>query len=156
MNNEDIRNFFGDMEVRIWRNPLLREPQIDGYLAIRDHFHQNNEPCYVQLPVGCGKTGLISLTPFGIATGRVLVIAPNLTIRDTIRRELNITDPNCFFIKRNVFKPTNGPFLSDLKTGANIHDCDTAMLPTSSSPTSSNSVVLRTDGTRHSHKIIFT
>jgi DNA repair protein RadD len=126
MNNEDIRNFFGNTEVRIWRNPLLREPQIDGYFAIRDHFHQNNEPCYVQLPVGCGKTGLIGLTPFGIATGRVLVIAPNLTIRDTIRRELNITDPNCFFIKRNVFKPTNGPFLSELKTGANIHDCDAA------------------------------
>ncbi len=99
---------------------------MEGYFAIRDHFHQSNEPCYVQLPVASGKTGLIGLTPFGITTGRVLVIAPNLTIRDTIRRELNITDPNCFFIKRNVFKPTNGPFLSELNTGANIHDCDAA------------------------------
>src|SRR5712691_1678327 len=118
MDNDEIRKFFSDTEVRIWGNPLLREPQMDGYFAIRDHFHQSNHPCYVQLPVGCGKTGLIGLTPFRIATGRVLVIAPNLTIRDTIRRELNITDPNCFFIKRNVFKPTNGPFLSELKTGA--------------------------------------
>ena len=97
MNNDEIHHFFRDTEVRIWRNPLLREPQMDGYSAIRDHFRQSSEPCYVQLPVGCGKTGLIGLTPFAIATGRVLIIAPNLTIRDTIRRELNVTDPNCFF-----------------------------------------------------------
>jgi DNA repair protein RadD len=126
MNNDEIQHFFADTHVRIWQNPSLREPQKDGYFAIRDHFRHSNEPCYVQLPVGCGKTGLIGLTPFGISTGRVLVLAPNLTIHDTIRRELNITDPNCFFIKRNVFKPTDGPFLSELKAGANIHDCDAA------------------------------
>ena len=126
INNAQIHEFFSNTEMRIWRNPSLREPQIEGYFAIRDHFHQSNEPCYVQLPVGCGKTGLIGLTPFGIATGRVLVIAPNLTIRDTIRRELNVTDPNCFYISRNIFRPTTGPFLSELKTGANLHDCDAA------------------------------
>jgi DNA repair protein RadD len=126
MNNDEIGEFFKTTEVKIWNNPSFREPQIDGYFAIRDHFHRSTEPCYVQLPVGCGKTGLIGLTPFGISTGRVLIIAPNLTIRDVIRRELNVTDPNCFYIKRNAFKPTTGPFLSELKAGANIHDCDAA------------------------------
>lgn len=126
MNNDEIGEFFKTTEVKIWNNPSLREPQIDGYFAIRDHFHQSTESCYVQLPVGCGKTGLMGLTPFGISTGRVLIIAPNLTIRDVIRRELNVTDPNCFYIKRNAFKPTAGPFLSELKAGANIHDCDAA------------------------------
>lgn len=126
MNNDDIGEFFKTTGVKVWNNPSLREPQIDGYFAIRDHFHQSKEPCYVQLPVGCGKTGLIGLTPFGISTGRVLIIAPNLTIRDVIRRELNVTDPNCFYIKRNAFKPTAGPFLSELKARANIHDCDAA------------------------------
>jgi superfamily II DNA or RNA helicase len=126
VNNDEIGEFFKTTEVKIWNNPSLREPQIDGYFAIRDHFHQSTESCYVQLPVGCGKTGLMGLTPFGISTGRVLIIAPNLTIRDVIRRELNVTDPNCFYIKRNAFKPTAGPFLSELKAGANIHDCDAA------------------------------
>lgn len=126
MNNGEIERFFSDTKVSIWHNGSLREPQIDGYFAIRDHFTKSNEACYVQLPVGCGKTGLMGLTPFGIAKGRVLIIAPNLTIRENIRRELNVSDPNCFYSKRGVFVPKNGPYLSELKTGANIHDCDAA------------------------------
>ncbi len=126
MDNAQIEQFFHTTQTEIWRNPSLREPQIEGYFAIRDHFQKSNEPCYVQLPVGCGKTGLMGIAPFSIAKGRVLIIAPNLIIRDNIRRELNITDPNCFYIKRGVFTPKDGPFLSELKTGANIHDCDAA------------------------------
>ena len=126
MNNRDIEHFFSSTQVSIWQNQSLREPQIDGYFAIREHFNSNEEPCYVQLPVGCGKTGLMGLSPFGIAKGRILIIAPNLTVRETIRRELNIGDPNCFYSKRGVFVPQNGPYLSELKTGANIHDCDSA------------------------------
>lgn len=114
------------MKVAIWQNPNLREPQIEGYFAVRDHFRKSAEPGYVQLPVGCGKTGLMGIVPFGTAQGRVLIIAPNLIIRDNIRRELNVSDPNCFYIRRDVFTPKDGPYLSELKTGANIHDCDAA------------------------------
>jgi DNA repair protein RadD len=76
MDNPEIARFFAETAVNIWHNACLREPQIDGYFAVRDHFSQSGEPCYVQLPVGCGKTGLMGLTPFGIAKGRVLIIAP--------------------------------------------------------------------------------
>lgn len=126
MDNRGIERFYADTKVSIWGNQSLREPQMDGYFAIREHFNGSDEPCYVQLPVGCGKTGLMGLSPFGIAKGRVLIIAPNLTIRENIRRELNISDPNCFYSKRGVFVPRDGPYLSELKTGANIHDCDAA------------------------------
>ena len=126
MDNDEIERFFHDTDVHIWQNPSLREPQIDGYFAIRDHFKNSGEPCYVQLPVGCGKTGLMGLTPFSVAKGRILIVAPNLTIRENIRRELNVSDPNCFYSKRGVFVPKDGPYLSELKTGANIHDCDAA------------------------------
>ena len=126
MDNKDIGRFFSDTEVSVWQNQSLRIPQIDGYFAIRDHFKSSDDPCYVQLPVGCGKTGLMGMSPFGIAKGRVLIIAPNLTIRDNIRRELNVGDPNCFYSKRGVFAPKDGPYVSELKTGANIHDCDAA------------------------------
>lgn len=126
MDSKEISKFFQETQVNIWRNPNLREPQIEGYFAIREHFRESDEPCYVQLPVGCGKTGLMGLTPFGVAEGRVLIITPNLTIRENVRRELNISDPNCFFNKRNVFVPKDGPLLSELKTRANLHDCDAA------------------------------
>ncbi|GJM05891.1 MAG: helicase [marine bacterium B5-7] len=126
MENKEIGAFFSETEVMIWGNSSLREPQIEGYYAIKEHLVNSKDPCYVQLPVGCGKTGLMGLTPFSIANGRVLIIAPNLTIRENIKNELNITDPDCFYSKRGVFTPTNGPFLTELKTGANIHDCDEA------------------------------
>lgn len=123
MDNSEIGEFFNNTKVAIWSNGSLREPQIEGYYAIKDHFKNSVEPCYVQLPVGCGKTGLMGLTPFETADGRVLIIAPNLIIRENIKNELNISDPNCFFSKRGVFTPVDGPYLTELKTGANIHDC---------------------------------
>ena len=126
MDRTEIASLFQDTKVAIWQNPNLREPQIEGYFAVRDHFRQGVEPGYVQLPVGCGKTGLMGIVPFATAQGRVLIIAPNLIIRDNIRRELNISDPNCFYIRRGVVTPKDGPYLSELKTGANIHDCDAA------------------------------
>ena len=126
MDSSEVERFFSSTKVSIWQNPSLREPQMEGYVAIRDHFKVSDEPGYVQIPVGCGKTGLMGLAPFGVAKGRVLMIAPNLTIRENIRRELDVSDPNCFYTKRAVFDPTEGPYLSELKTGANIHDCDAA------------------------------
>lgn len=126
MTNEEVRSFFNETTVNIHGNGQLREPQREGYQAILDHFKDSDGPSYVQLPVGCGKTGLMGIAPFGVAQGRVLVVAPNITVRDTILNELNISNPDCFYVARNVFAPIAGPFLSVLKPGANIHDCDNA------------------------------
>ena len=117
MDNDEIKRFYHDTTVRISQNGSLREPQIDGYVAIRDHFRQSNEHCYVQIPVGCGKTGLMGLTPFGVAKGRVLVIAPNLTIRENIRRELDVSHPNCFYSKRGCVRPSRRSLLGGTQGG---------------------------------------
>jgi hypothetical protein len=58
----------------------LREPQELGHAAAVDHFTAGGGHALEQIPVGCGKTGLITLLPFGVAQGRVLVIAPNVTM----------------------------------------------------------------------------
>lgn len=126
MDNHEIAEFFANTNINVFNNTALRHPQQEGYTAIVQHFEEKATPCYVQLPVGCGKTGLMGLTPFSLSEGRVLIVAPNLTIRDNIVRELNISDTNNFYIKRGVFVPQDGPFLSELKTGANHHDCDNA------------------------------
>ena len=92
MNNQDIRDFFDAAPARIVDNDYLREPQIGGYRAVLDHFHGSAEHAILQIPVGCGKTGLMSVLPFGLAAGRVLIIAPNLVIRRGVARSLDVSD----------------------------------------------------------------
>jgi len=126
MTNEEIKAFFDNTLVNIRGNHLLREPQREGYHAIVEHFDEDGGPSFIQLPVGCGKTGLMGIAPFGVADGRVLIVAPNLTVRDTIVSGLDISTPDCFYPKWDVFTPVDGPYVSVLKPGANIHDCDNA------------------------------
>lgn len=106
-------------------NDLLREPQRQAHRAVREHFADSTEPAIIQLPVGCGKTGVIATLPFGVASGRVLVIAPNLTIRKGISDALDIASRECFWTKTRVLSEfTNGPFAAVLDgVDANMHDC---------------------------------
>lgn len=111
--------------VNIEANDLLREPQKLAHRAVREHFAAGNAPAIIQIPVGCGKTGIVATLPFGIATGRILVIAPNLTIRKGISDALDIASRECFWTKTRVLSDfTNGPFAAVLDgIDANIHDC---------------------------------
>jgi superfamily II DNA or RNA helicase len=81
----EIGRYFQETDAHIVGNDRLREPQEEGYIALRDYFEEAGStslPAIVVLPTGCGKSGLIACAPFGIAEGRVLVVAPNLTIKD--------------------------------------------------------------------------
>ncbi|MCP5069703.1 MAG: DEAD/DEAH box helicase family protein [bacterium] len=106
-------------------NEGLREPQREAHRAVREHFEQLSGPAMLVIPVGCGKSGLISVLPFGIATGRVLVIAPNLTIRDGLAEALDIASTECFWAKTRVLPNfQHGPYTAVLDgKDANIHDC---------------------------------
>ena len=106
-------------------NERLRDPQSEVHRVVRTHFAAADEPAMAVIPVGCGKTGLISILPFGIAEGRVLVIAPNLTIRDGIADALDIASTECFWAKTRVLPHfQRGPYMALLDgKDANIHDC---------------------------------
>ena len=106
-------------------NERLRDPQSEAHRVVRTHFAAADEPAMAVIPVGCGKTGLISILPFGIAEGRVLVIAPNLTIRDGIADALDIASTECFWAKTRVLPHfQRGPYMALLDgKDANIHDC---------------------------------
>ena len=69
MTNEDIARFFNDTQAYIQGNPDLRDPQVEGWFRTRQHFRNSSEHAILQIPVGCGKTGLMALLPFGIARG---------------------------------------------------------------------------------------
>lgn len=127
--NKPLEEFFISSEAEIEGNPYLRDPQKEGYAATQEFFASEKTKAILQLPVGCGKTGLIAILPFGLARGRVLVIAPNLTIRDELQRALDIANRrNCFWNKCQVLTPAQmsaGPYVAVLDgKDANIHDCD--------------------------------
>lgn len=125
MTNKDISAFFNNTHFIIEGNENLREPQIEGYIAVKEHFKNNREHVILQIPVGCGKTGLMALLPFGIAKGRVLVIAPNLEIRRGISSSFDISGNACFWENTRVLHDvSSGPYTAVLDgQDANIHDC---------------------------------
>lgn len=117
--------FFVSTIANIENNDRLREPQREAHTAVREHFSESRTPAIIQIPVGCGKTGLIATLPFGIASGRVLVITPNITIRRGITDALEVGHPKFFLGKTKVLSSfTDGPFAAVLDgPQANIHDC---------------------------------
>jgi superfamily II DNA or RNA helicase len=80
-------NYFIDTAVNIEGNSKLRTPQIEAYLKIKSFFGgAENKEALVVLPTGTGKSGLISIAPFGMCNGRVLIVTPGLVTKDSIRK----------------------------------------------------------------------
>jgi DNA repair protein RadD len=117
--------FFVSSVANIENNERLREPQRAAHQAVRKHFEEKQSPAIIQIPVGCGKTGIIATLPFGISDGRVLIIAPNTTIRKGIADALEVGNPKFFLGKTKVLSSfADGPFAAVLDgPQANIHDC---------------------------------
>ena len=117
---------FKQVSAHIRDNQFLRVPQREAYLAAHRHFKQSSEHAIIQLPVGCGKTGTMAILPFGLATGRTLVVAPNLEIRDTVTRSLDHSSPESFYRRARVLENGQGPAAAVLDSDANLSDADTA------------------------------
>ncbi len=84
-------------------NPCLREPQVDGFVAADEYFLSTNErEASIVLPVGCGKSGLITLLPFATGASRVLVVAPNLRISDQLLRDFDFSKETDFYTATQV------------------------------------------------------
>ena len=96
-----------DQQVMIADNQRLRIPQRAGWGRIRDHFHQQapaNEVGIV-LPVGCGKSGLVAITPYAVGARRALVIAPGTRIQGQLGDDLRANSPTNFYERCEVFLP---------------------------------------------------
>ena len=126
MTDEEIARFFNTTRPFIQGNPDLRDPQVEGWFRTRQHFRNSSEHAILQIPVGCGKTGLMALLPFETAQGRVLVIAPNLEIRRGISTSFDVAGRECFWTSTRVLTDvSHGPFTAVLDgQDANIHDCE--------------------------------
>lgn len=118
---QPVESFFLNLEFNIEGNDALRDPQRDGYMRAHEFFSAGKNKAILQIPVGCGKTGIAALLPLGLAAGRVLVIAPSLTIKDGLFDAMDITNrQKCFWRKAGVLKSEQmvaGPLACTLDSG---------------------------------------
>lgn len=118
---QPLESFFLNLDFNIEGNVFLREPQHDGYLRTYAFFRAGKNKAILQIPVGCGKTGLAALLPLGLAEGRVIIIAPNLPIKTGLFAAMDITNrQKCFWRKTGVLSKdqmVSGPLACTLETG---------------------------------------
>ena len=87
------------VDPSIEENSQLRVPQRAAWTQIRTHFQSPGQEREVGivLPVGCGKSGLIAITPFAVRAKRALIIAPGLRIRDQLAADMKASsETNCY------------------------------------------------------------
>jgi len=125
---EEIKDFFQKTKPFIVGNEKLREPQILAYDHLQQYFSgQPHLPAIVEIPTGCGKTGIICLAPFGLAKGRILVVTPGLIVRDELTKALSsLSSAENFYMKTEVFTDARHlPKVTVLKRGeaASQEDC---------------------------------
>ena len=94
-------NYFTETAANILGNNKLRTPQIEAYIKAQEHFANSDDDALIVLPTGTGKSGLISIVPFGLAKGRVLIITPNLVTKQSIRKTQELLEDN-FWINFDV------------------------------------------------------
>jgi excisionase family DNA binding protein len=125
--NIPLEQYFLKTPAHIEENLQLREPQVEAYEKLYEYFKSGGKTAIIQIPVGCGKSGLAAIVPFGIAKGRVLIVAPNLTIKEGLFESLDVTNrQKCFWRKRDILSDEamiGGPFATTLDTG-NISVCE--------------------------------
>ena len=121
------QNQFQLLTPSISQNEKLRKPQREGFAAIQDHFSKPDAEREVSLilPVGCGKSGLIAITPFALKAKRALVIAPGRDIADQLLKDFDPTSTQFFYEKCSVLSTSPYPEAAEIRQ-ANRTDLDEA------------------------------
>lgn len=99
---------FADRQPSIIGNPRIRSPQREAFEAISTFATEDEREAGIVLPVGCGKSGTITLAPFAFGSGRTLVVAPNVAIAQQLAADFDPSSPTMFYQKCNVLQ--GGPW----------------------------------------------
>lgn len=116
---------FQTVKAHIDQNPFLYAAQINAYNAALSHYSEFKDSAYreslIVMPTGSGKTGVMSILPFGISNGRVLIIAPGKIIRKTVYRHLDSSNSpeRTFWIKQKIILEKQSLPKTFLYTGFN-------------------------------------
>lgn len=98
-------NPFQTRDPAVIGNPQIRTPQQEAYAKLAefagDPAEQEREVGIV-LPVGCGKSGCITLAPFAFRATRTLVVAPGVKIAEQLYDDFDPARPGMFYVKCGV------------------------------------------------------
>lgn len=122
-------NPFQDRQPSINANLKLRTPQRETYAALETFAGSagDEREVGIVLPVGCGKSGCITLAPFAFRSQRTLVVAPGLKIAEQLYKDFDPTKPDMFYIKCGVLQGTPYPEPVEIRgTSTNRGDLDEA------------------------------
>ena len=109
-----LMSYFKNTSVNIEGNSKLRSPQIEAYLKIQNYFKENpSGEALVVLPTGTGNSGLISIAPFGISNGRVLIITPGLVTKNSISKTQESLQDNFWINFDVIFGLNNLPIINE-------------------------------------------
>jgi superfamily II DNA or RNA helicase len=98
-------NPFQTREPNIALNDRIRAPQREAYAELASFAASSDgreREIGIVLPVGCGKSGCIALTPFAFKATRTLVIAPSVPIAGQLQKDFDPSRPDMFYIKCGV------------------------------------------------------
>ncbi|WP_295454531.1 DEAD/DEAH box helicase family protein [uncultured Thiodictyon sp.] len=121
---------FQTRQPNVGSNPSIRTPQRETYRALLDYASnpaETEREVGIVLPVGCGKSGCITLAPFAFRSERALVVAPGLRIAGQLAADFNPSNPEMFYQKCQVL--TGGPYPEPVEirgTTTNRADMDEA------------------------------
>jgi superfamily II DNA or RNA helicase len=121
---------FQTRQPRIAANSLLRAPQLEAYAALVEYAagaDTAEREVGIVLPVGCGKSGCITLSPFAFKARRALVVAPGVNIAQQLHNDFDPTRSDMFYIKCAVLSGPPYPEPVEIRgTTANVSDLEEA------------------------------
>lgn len=107
-------SYFIDTVPNIINNKKLREPQIEAYIKIKEYYEENPQgEALVVLPTGTGKSGLISIAPYGVSNKRVLIITPGLVTKKSVVKTLHPLQDNFWLNQDVIFSPEDMPVVEE-------------------------------------------
>lgn len=90
-------NVFQNSHPFIEGNTLIRTPQREAYEALQGA--PGDREIGIVLPVGCGKSGCITLAPFAFKARRALFVAPGVRIASQLYTDFDPTQLGMFYLK---------------------------------------------------------
>jgi superfamily II DNA or RNA helicase len=106
-------------------NHQLREPQREAYRHLAEFAREitDEREVGIVLPVGCGKSGTIAITPFAFRSVRTLVVAPNVAIAKQLFADVDPSANGHFYPARGVLN--EGPYPEPVEIrGATVNRSD--------------------------------